>query len=171
MLIQVTEPTANVSKAEKSRFWIAYFLDDIEVGDQFGHGLLHMTVIPWFVSDEEDDEIVASFQEHFSGLAEFEITPGDKVVLGSKRRALVTSIDSSKELLELHQTALKWFELINARWAVKTPHVDGDFHPHIRHRRGKKLSNTRLTLDSLVLVKARRQEDWTRLAAAKVRLK
>jgi hypothetical protein len=165
--------TENVSKAEKSRFWIAYFLDDIAVDDQFGHGLLHMTLIPWFVSDRADAEIISSFQDYFSGLAKFDITFGAKVILGSKKRAPVTSIRPDDELLMLHSSALRWFDLVEGRWAVKTPHVGDDFHPHIRHRRGKgkQLPASRLTLDSLVLVKAQRQEDWLREAAAKVKLK
>jgi hypothetical protein len=60
---------------------------------------------------------------------------------------------------------------LQGRWAVKRPHVDDQYVPHIRRRRSIKLPESGvILLKSLSLIKAHRQEDNIREVAAKVEL-
>lgn len=160
----------SVSKAEKSRFWLAYFLRDMPVGTEFSHGELHLTIIPWFVSDLADEKITLSFNENFSDSRALQLRMGEKARFGPKKDAPITLIEPSAEFAGLHAQALLWFDSLEGRWAVKNPYVGAQYQPHIRRRRGTKLPR-QLAIDSLSLVKATRQEDGLRYVAAKVRLK
>jgi len=160
----------SASKAEKSRFWVAFFLDNLSTGEEFTHGRLHMTLIPWFVSDLPDSEVISSFSNYFDTFRSFDIALGERVIFGGKDRAPVILIKPDEHLTDIHIATLKWFDAVGGRWALKNPHVGADFKPHIRRRPGKRINQAKLTVKSLTLVKARRQEDWVREVAAKAEL-
>src|SRR5438552_2043627 len=103
-----------------------------------------MTIITWFVSNKRDEEIIDSFQDYFSDFRKFGIRLGEQTIFGSSKRAPVTLVEPDENLLNLHGAALKWFDQIGGRWAVKDPHVDSEYKPHIRRRRGKKLLGDKL---------------------------
>src|SRR3954467_6712065 len=81
----LTEPTENVSKAEQSRFWITFLLEDLPVDATFHPGLLHITLIPWFVSELEDRAVIDAFKEKFGGQKKFEVKLGEEAKFGPKR--------------------------------------------------------------------------------------
>jgi hypothetical protein len=67
---------------------------------------------------------------------------------------------------------LGWFNLLNARWAVKSPYVGEQYIPHIRRRAGHNLSEGEtLEISSLTLVCANRRGDDVRNVIAKVNFK
>jgi 2'-5' RNA ligase len=158
----------SASKAEKSRFWLAYFIDEMSVGTVFEPGELHITIVTWFVSDLADEAIVNSFQQFDFGPA-FDVRIGPRVKFGPKKEVMVNLVDSS-ELKNMHGRSLKWLEQIQPRWAVKNPYVGPDFIAHIRRRPGTRLAQGRLlNIDNLCLVKADRH-DGTRTVVAKKEL-
>lgn len=161
----------SVSKAEKSRFWIAFFLDEMPVGAEFTPGELHITLIPWFVTDASDDEVIDSFSKYFSRFKAFTAHLGEKAKFGPKKDAPITLIKQPYELDSLHSASLHWFEQIGGRWAVKNPYVGSEYKPHIRRRRGTRLSQNSMLVDSLTLVSAARKEDHLRRVVAKAVLK
>ncbi len=166
------EPTENVKKPEKLRYWLALMLEDLPPGTEFQPGRLHVTIIPWFVSKLDEAEMVNSFYNKFPNVTAFKIQIGQKAMFGPKKDVSVSLIEPSKPLLTLHQMALDWFDEIGARWAVKNPHAAEDYKPHIRRRQGTKIeASEAIIIDSLSLIKAARQEDGKRLVAAQVLLK
>jgi 2'-5' RNA ligase len=171
-LIPVMEPIGNVSKAEEFRFWLTFLLEDLPPEASFHPGLLHITLIPWFVSDMEDQAVIDVFKQRFSAEKKFKVRLGPQAKFGPKLNVGVTLIEPSFSLDRLHQRSLRFMEEAQGRWAVKRPHVDEQYIPHIRRRRGTKLpANGSIELTSLSLIKARRQEDNIRQVAAKVELK
>jgi 2'-5' RNA ligase len=161
-----------VSKAERSRFWITFLLEDLPVDATFHPGLLHITVIPWFVSDLEDQDVINAFKKAFEGTKKFEVKLGEGAKFGPKRNVGVTLIEISFSLDRLHHQTLRFFEKIQGRWAVKRPHIDDQYIAHVRRRRGTKLPKAgTIQLTTLSLIKAQRLEDNIRQVAAKVELK
>lgn len=159
----------NTSRPEKYRYWVVFLLKDLPVGYTFQPGFLHITIIPWFVSDEPDEQITNSFTEKFSGFETFNVKVGPQVKFGPRREVSVNLLEDASKIVNLHQMALNWFNEIKARWAVKNPYIDEQFTPHVRRRQGTKLETGQiLHLHQLILVRALRHEDNNRLIVAKV---
>lgn len=159
----------NVPRADRQRYWLAYFFDDLNPGDQFKPGLLHITIITWFVVDIEETILLESFEKKFNKQKAFDIKIGARTDFGPKNEVSVNLIKPSDAIINLHKLSMNWFETIGARWAVKNPHAGNDYTPHIRRRQGTKLADGQMVkIDSLCLIKARRREDSIRAVAAKV---
>ncbi len=162
-------PTAREKKANRPRYWVAYLLKDLPVGATFKPHLLHLTIIPWFVTELAEKEVVDSFYESFSTEKPFEITISEVDEFKHKRKILVNLIHSSPEARHLHQETLKWFDGLGARWAVQNPHVGPEYIPHIRRRQGYNLlEGQKIRIASLSLITATRRGDELRTVAAKV---
>jgi 2'-5' RNA ligase len=156
-------------KADKQRYWIAYLLKDLGEGDNFRPDLLHLTIIPWFVTERYGEEVKSAFREQFSGQKPFKVEVREVIEFKSRRRIPVNLIEPIYNLLSLHEQALHYFSLLNARWAVKNPYVSEEYIPHVRRRSGYNLSQGEsLQVDSLSLVSARRRGDDLRTVVAKV---
>lgn len=161
----------SASKSDKCRFWIAIFLDDIQPNTIFHPGLLHLTLIPWFVSDQSDLAVIDCFKSSFSGFSKFELCLSKRTTFGPKDNIAVSLVQPSEELTKLHQLSLDCFDSVGGRWAVKNPYVDAEFLPHIRRRPGTRLAEGQvISVTAIDLVKARREEDHLRELAAKVEL-
>lgn len=158
-------------KADKPRYWVTYLLPHLPVGAHFNPGELHLTILPWFVTEIGDKKVVNSFYEWFKNQPAFDITVGRAKEFKHKRTIPVNLVQDSPELLNLHKMAMDWFKWLAARWAVKTPYVEDEFMPHIRRRPGHNLSQgDTLHIGSLSLVRAHRRGDELRTVAAKVEL-
>jgi 2'-5' RNA ligase len=161
----------NVNSIDKHRYWLAFLLDDLPVGATFQPGLLHITVIPWFVLKTERRQLAEDFYSKFANLESFDAKVASEIMFGPKKGVPVSLIEYTKELERIHRVALDWFRQIGARWAVKTPHVSSEYRPHVRRRRGTKLNQgDLLRVSSLSLISARRQEDGRRQVIAKADL-
>jgi 2'-5' RNA ligase len=159
----------NVSKADKSRWWIAIFLDDLPVGTVFRPGQLHLTIIPWFTSDRVDDEVKLVFRQKFDGHQSFGLKLSENVKFGPRKNVGVTLVEPSPDLTALHNFSLELFQDLQAHWAVKNPYVSDAYVPHIRRRRGTRLQPGQiLPARNLTLVRARRAEDNIRQVAERI---
>ncbi|HCM51669.1 TPA: hypothetical protein DIS56_00840 [Candidatus Saccharibacteria bacterium] len=166
------EPTENAKKPDKLRFWLALMLEDLPVGTQFQPGRLHLTIIPWFVSELDEDALINSFSGKFSKINKFNLVLGQKAMFGPKKDVSVSLIEPNQTLQALHELSLEWFDEIGARWAVKNAHVAQDYKPHIRRRQGTKIKTGEIyKINSLSLIKAARHEDGKRVVAARISLK
>jgi 2'-5' RNA ligase len=156
------EPIEN-EKRVKYRYWIAYLPGNRDEGSTFKPGALHLTIIPWFVVDIGDEEVLDSFHRKFAAKKSFDLVVGKQTVFHFKRKLAVNLFEPSPKIMQLHVEALELFDELNARWAVKTPNVGQDFIPHVRgFSQGDKLH-----IDELSLVRAIRREDGIREVAAK----
>ena len=172
LLIQPAEPTGNVKKANRPRYWITYLLKDLAVGESFKPDVLHLTIIPWFVTELSDDKVIEAFEREFSKTAKFEVAVGRRDVFANKRKISINLIEPSQDLKSLHAKALQWFGEIEARWAVKNPHIDNEFIPHIRRRVGHNVTEGEKNMvSSLSLVRAYRRGGDLRTVASKVALR
>ncbi|HSX18201.1 MAG TPA: 2'-5' RNA ligase family protein [Candidatus Saccharimonadales bacterium] len=156
-------------KADKKRYWLTFLFKDLPVGATFKPHVLHLTIITWFVTELTDEQVQESFNQTFSGQKTFEINIGKQDEFKHNRKISVNLISSSPELALLHQKGLNWFNQINARWAVKNPHIGDEFIPHFRRRQGHNFEEgDKLTISSLSLVSAYRRGDDLRTVSAKV---
>ncbi len=168
MWIPQLERIAPVLKTSKLRFWLACFVKDLTVGTVFEPGLLHVTIMPWFVTEVSEADLLASFAAKFSNLPALDIKLDRKIMLGPRNDMSVSLVTPSPDILNLHTRALEWFGLIDARWAVKDPHVGDEYIPHIRRRPGTRLNpGQTLNFSHLYLIKAHRHEDNLRVVAAR----
>jgi 2'-5' RNA ligase len=151
---------------------VAYLLKDLAVGNTFKPDLLHLTIVPWFVTELDDEEVIKSFSERFSNDKALDVTIGEEGEFKNKRKILVNFVKPSLDILSLHTKALEWLEELETRWAVKNPHVGPEYIPHVRRRAGShNLSEGEaLHISSLSLVRAHRRGDDIRTVAAKVKL-
>jgi 2'-5' RNA ligase len=164
------ELTENAPKP-KLRYWIAFFFKNLEVGDGFKPGLLHLTVITWFVSDYGSQEVENAFERDFARQRGLTINVGGIADFKHKRKVTVNLVKPTPKLLGLHQKALDFFTRLNGRWAVRSAHMDDEYIPHIRRRPGKGYKEgDELKIDAIYLIKAARTEDGQRTVAAKVDL-
>ncbi len=155
-------------KIKKLRYWLAYMLDEMPAGTVFKPGLLHITLLTWFVLEMEENKLVKSFTDEFIRQQPFDVKTGKKTSLGPKEDIPVNLLTGSG-IRQLHAKSLEWFERIGARWAVKDPHAGDQYLPHIRRRPGTHLKEgTLLHINSLSLIRATRQEDGRREVAARV---
>jgi hypothetical protein len=160
----------NESKV-KQRYWLAFLLEDLSVGATFAPGVLHLTIIPWFVSNRPEEEVIKSFQSTFNGLPTVEMKIGQQVNFGPKKNVPVNLVTDNPDLMNMHKLSLDWFTRLNARWAVKNPYVGEEYKPHIRRRDDTEIKKGDiLNLNFLSLISANRQEDNIRTVAAKVDL-
>lgn len=160
----------NGQSTKDYRYWITYLLDDLSVKAEFKPGLLHITVIPWFVLESDEEHLIQSYEAQFSDLKAFGVEVGDVTMFGPKKDIAVNLLRNAEEFQELHWKAMEWFNEISARWAVQHPHVEQQYIPHIRKREGNQLIEGKIfNINRLELVRARRQEDENRTVAAKVR--
>ena len=158
-------------KTDKYRYWLTFLLADLPVGAIFQPGILHITIIPWFVVEIDESKLRKSFNKAFGHIQVFDVRVGEKAVFGPDRDVPVNLIKDAPEIIQLHKLALDWFGQVGARWAVQQPHVGNEYVPHIRYRRGSDLTQgSRLHLDSLTLVRALRSEDGQRSVAERATL-
>lgn len=171
-MIQVTGPTVNVSKADKSRFWVAVLLDDLPVGTSFEPGRLHLTIIPWFTTTMSDEVVKNAFTAKFERYSKFQLKLSSATQFGPHKDVRVNLVNDSLNLFSLHSQALELFNELGARWAVKNPYVDKQYRPHIRRRQGSRLKAGQIIdVEYLTLVKARRAEDNIRQVAERIKLR
>lgn len=157
----------NELKTSKQRYWIAVFLDDMDVGQVFETSRLHVTIIPWFVSDLTETDLINSFISEFNKINKFEIIVSDIAHFGPDHDITVNLIEPKPNIMQLHQQALAWFERVRHRWAVARPHVNEDYRPHIRRRPGSELNQGEIiNLNNLYLIAADRIENNIRRVAA-----
>jgi hypothetical protein len=160
----------NELKIEKLRWWLVFLLDDLPIGEEFQPSVLHLTIVPWFVVDIPQEEVITTFESYFSGFTRFKINICRNIKLGP-RKVSVNLVEDDGQLHHLHFKALSWLEHIESRWAVKNPFVGENYKPHIRRRRSTNIKpGQTITINSLSLVKARRTEDGQRKVAARVSL-
>ncbi len=156
-------------KTNQFRYFIAYLLDDLTVGDTFDPSALHILILPWFALETDEQPFIDWFYKHFSKLPAFEATVAERALFGPKKDVLVSIMEPSESFMRLHKLALSWFGAVGARWAEKDPYVGDDFIPHVAQRRGYVLKNgDTLPITSISLIKATRREDHVRVVAAKV---
>lgn len=159
-------------KADKPRYWVTYLLNDLPVGAVFKPEELHLTIIPWFVTEVDNKEVIDSFGKTFSVCAPFEATVGKIDEFNQERKIIFNHLGPKAEIVALHTKGLEWFSYLGARWALQHPRVEDEFIPHIRRRDGKSVSEgDKLLIDSLSLVRANRRADDSRIIAAKAELK
>jgi 2'-5' RNA ligase len=161
------------AKKLKQRYWITFLLEDLASGKIFQPGVLHLTIIPWFVADILEQEVVKIFRSSFLDSPKIDAKIGSLSDFGPNDEVAVNLIENDSDLFKIHEQALELFNKINARWAVKNPYVGDDFKPHIRRR--SEVADIKqgdiLHLKSLSLIKANRQEDNIRTVAAVIDLK
>jgi 2'-5' RNA ligase len=159
-------------KADKPRYWITYLIKDYKEGDTFKPVALHLTIIPWFVVNRDDNEVKQSFREQFGGLKKFKVFVNGTHEFKSRRKIPVNIIYPSSDILALHKKALDFFDSLECRWAVKNPYVGEQYVPHVRRRPGRNLlEGDELEISSLSLISASRRGDDARTVAAKVDFK
>ena len=156
-------------KTDKHRYWLTFLLPDLPTAAVFKPGALHITVIPWFVVEMDEAELLESFSKTFGQLQAFDVRVGETAMLGPDRDVSVNLIEEVPGIMQLHGLALDWMRQLRARWAVKQPHVGSEYIPHVRRRLGLSIAQgARLRLDHLTLVEALRAEDGQRRVAGKV---
>ena len=165
------ELTESVKKADKPRYWLTFLLNDFDVGDTFKPDELHLTIVPWFVTELDQAEVIKSFERKFMGQKALKVRVGGLGEFRNKRKIPINFVTSSAQLKHLHSMALEWLSDLDARWAVQEAHVGKDFVPHIRRRPGHNVSELDdITLQTLNLVVGYRRGDDLRTLAAKVYL-
>ncbi len=158
----------NEQKTNHYRYLLAYLLDDLAVGDKFKPSALHITILPWFALETDERPFLKWFYKHFGNLPAFDAVADRRSMFGPKKDVPVSILEPEAKFMDLHKIALSWFGAVRARWAEKDPYVGSDFVPHIAQRRGFVIAeNQVLHIGSLSLFKASRQEDQTRVVAAK----
>jgi hypothetical protein len=158
----------NESKTNQHRYLIAYLLDDMAVGAQFKPSALHITILPWFALETDEQPFIDWFYKHFDEVQSFDAIAARRALFGPRKDVPVSIMEPEVEFMKLHLLALSWFGAVGARWAEKDPYVGDDYIPHIAQRRGYVLDEgERLHVNSVSLFKAARREDQVRLVAAK----
>lgn len=148
---------------------MTFLFRDLEVGETFSPDELHMTVVPWFVTELPEDEVIESFKLKYSGQKPFEITLGAPAEFRNGRKVSVNLVKPVRRLKALHDMTLDWMRDLEGRWAVKNPYVATDYVPHIRRRRGRNFNeHDKLQLKNISLINAFRRGDDLRTVIAKV---
>jgi 2'-5' RNA ligase len=159
-------------KADSPRYWITYLIRDYKEGDTFKPSVLHLTVIPWFVTNKDHAEVVKTFRQQFEKIKKFKVFVNGTHEFKSRRKIPVNIIYPSKDILALHRKALNFFDSLECRWAIKNPYVGEQYVPHVRRRPGRNLSEgDELEISSISMISANRRGDDARAVAAKVAFK
>lgn len=160
-----------MKKADRPRYWVTFLFKDLGLGSTFKPDALHLTVIPWFVTELTEEEVIKSFKLRFAGKKQFDIKIGKIHQFQNGHRVSVNLVQPLRRLKALHKETLDWMLELGGRWAVKNPYVGKDYEPHIRRRRGYNYSEAdHIQLNEIVLVKAHRRGDDLRTVIAKENL-
>lgn len=155
-------------KPEKYRYWIALLLDDLPVGAHFTPHRLHITIVPWFVVDGEENHLLKSFYSSFANQPTFEVKLDKQAMFGPDHDVPVVLVEPHLQIDALHAKALDLLEAVAARWAVSHPHSGPDFKAHIRKRPEIPLKIGQVyKISSLSLIRASRRGDEDREVVAK----
>ena len=166
------EPTENAPKTKLYRYYISYLLHDLPVGAKFKPSELHITVLPWFALETDEQPFIDWFYRNFDQCQAFDATVDTPMMFGPKKDVPVNLIEPKDKFLQLHKLALSWFGELGARWAEKDPYVGDDYKPHVAQRHGLVLEEGQnLHIGAITLFKALRREDHTRTVVAKAQLK
>ncbi len=158
----------NESKTKPYRYFIAYLLDDLDIGAKFQPSALHIITLPWFALETDEGPFLNWFYDHFDRLQAFNAVVGEPKMFGPKRDVPVSIMEPQRKFMQLHMLALSWFGKLGARWAEIDPYVGNDYMPHVAQRRGFVLKEGQIMpISSLTLVKATRREDHIRQVAAR----
>ncbi len=161
----------NASETKHYRYYISYLLRDLPVGATFKPSELHITILPWFALETEEEPFIDWFYKHFAQIKAFEATVAEPMMFGPNKDVPVSLVTPKDKFLQLHQLALSWFGELGARWAERDPYVGDDYKPHVAQRHGLVLEEgQKIKISSLVLFKANRREDHIRTIAAKAKL-
>ena len=162
----------NESGTNKYRYYVSHLLEDLPVGTTFKPSVLHVTILPWFALETEEEPFLNWFYKHFEGVDAFGAAADSRAMFGPRKDVPVSILIPSYKFMELHQLALSWVGAVGARWAEKDPYVGDDYIPHIAQRRGYVIGeNQTLRISSVTLFKAKRIDDQLRTVAAKAILK
>jgi len=160
------------SKTNQHRYFIAYLLDDLAVGERFKPSALHILILPWFALETDETPFMDWFYKHFKDLSAFEATVAKRALFGPKKDVPVSIMEPAASFMSLHKLALSWFGAVGARWAEKDPYVGDDYIPHVAQRHGYILKDgDSLPINSISLIRASRREDQIRQVAARVLLR
>ena len=158
----------SVSKTNRHRYLIAYLLEDVAVGERFSSSTLHITILPWFALETDEQPFIDWFYKHFDEVQAFEATADRRAMFGPHKDVPVTILEPAAEFMKLHMLALSWFGSVGARWAERNPYVGDDYIPHIAQHYGYVLEpGQKLAINQISLFKADRQLDRIRVVAAK----
>lgn len=158
----------NESRTDRHRYSIAYLLDKLEVGDSFKPSALHVTILPWFAIETNEQPFLDWFYKHFDEVSAFEAVAASRAMFGPRLDVPVSIMEPTAKFMELHQSALSWFGAVGARWAERDPYVGDDYIPHIAQRSGYLINEgQKFIVNSLTLFKADRRQDQVRVVAAK----
>jgi len=133
---------------------LAYFLEDKDAGDFFEKKILHITVLPWFSLDIDEQALIDSFKFKFQNSHSFTAGLGETKMFGPHHTVPV-SMARSDSFMPIHRRAIDWFGEIGAHWNETLVYVEDGYKAHIKHREGYDFTpNQVFEIDSIVLIKS-----------------
>jgi 2'-5' RNA ligase len=132
------------------RFFLAYIIDEIVIGKSYlrSDWPLHITLLPWFLCDKED-ELDDFLRRTASSYTPFWVEVGEEKVFGPQKDININLILPNEPLERLHK------ELINqvsqaGKIVADSQYIGEAYQPHIRRygNRGKKPGQT-IRIDSI----------------------
>lgn len=143
-----------MQKTNNFRYMVAYLLEDKNDGDFFEKKILHVSVLPWFGLETDEQWLIESFRKKFANTHSFKAVLGDKRMFGPHHSVEVSMV-SADSFMPIHRRALQWFDEIGAHWDESLVYIGEDYKPHIKHRAGYDFTPSQVfEVDSIVLIKA-----------------
>lgn len=122
-----------------TEFIHVHLIDKRPVGSNLGHHIpLHMTVLHWFQSERDPQEIIERTKSALASLPKISVNATTDDLFGPDRNIPVMKLSKTEAIVQLHQTLKDAMEELGAkfdqRWtgALK-------WSPHVTHKQDKRL--------------------------------
>jgi hypothetical protein len=136
------------------RLIVVHSIDKEPVGANLGDSIpLHMTMLHWFVSGRQVQEIDGTIPKIASGIGSLTVAATQEDLFGPNRDVPVMRIERTQRLLGIHLLLADAMRdlgcKLEERWTG-----EANWNPHVTHKPGRQLQpGDTLTVDSLDLIR------------------
>lgn len=123
---------------DKKTYLLALEVEPMEVGRSYAQLPMHCTVMHRFLTELSAEALIAELAPIFDSADPLALRLSDHVAFGP-RKQLVTLIESSPELVTLHNRLFDRLNSLSVRY-TELDWVDAGYVPHVTDKNGKRIS-------------------------------
>lgn len=118
---------------------VCAFARPATVGDTFEEWLLHVTIVPWFRSDESSAVIADALRMAVAGIVSFEVVMGPTEKFGHNRGKSVNLVQLPSPFIEIEKRVRAYFHQQQTWLTDETTRRRRDYRPHVTAQKSGRL--------------------------------
>jgi len=123
---------------DKKTYFLALEVEPMEVGRAYEQLPMYCTIMPRFHTALSVDELASALEPIFANFGPITLNAGEHLAFGPQKQ-LVTLVDPTEEITEIHQALFDTFNKLNVQYAEQEWVGEG-YIPHVTDNQGKRLT-------------------------------